>query len=291
LKAWIIYNYVANRMSLENIERYTRDIFNISVSFHTVNRMKSEMSEYYRKTYSRIKRNILAGDIIHVDETKIKLQHEIGYVWVFATHSEVLFMFRNSREGKFLNQLLKNFTGVLISDFFSAYDKIPCLQQKCLVHLIRDMNNHLLKNPYDDELKLITTKFGSLMRNIILTIDRFGLKHRFLKKHQYSVAKFNDFILTTEFSSDLALHYQKRFSKYKDKLFVFLDRDNVNWNNNAAENAIRYLAKWRRLVSGRITVTGINQYCLLLTIYVTCKLRDINYFRFLLSEKRDLDMI
>ena len=82
LKAWTVYHYVANRMSLENIERYTRDIFDINISFHTVNRMKSEMAEYYRLTYSTIKRSILSGKMIHVDETKIKLQKEIAYVWV-----------------------------------------------------------------------------------------------------------------------------------------------------------------------------------------------------------------
>jgi hypothetical protein len=105
------------------------------------------------------------------------------------------------------------------------------------------------------------------------------------------VAKFYKFVFEADFSSDLATHYQKRFAKNKDKLFVFLKHDGVNWNNNTAENAIRNLAKWRRLVSGRITVTGIEQYCILLTIYVTCKLRDISFLEFLLSWKRDIDKL
>jgi Transposase IS66 family len=40
--------------------------------------------------------------------------------------------------------LLKNFHGVLVSDFYSAYDTIGCPQQKCLIHLIRDINQELL---------------------------------------------------------------------------------------------------------------------------------------------------
>ena len=110
-----------------------------------------------------------------------------------------------------------------------------------------------------------------------------------MKKHLHSVNLFYEFVFSNKFSSDLAIYYQKRFAKNQDKLFVFLNYDGVNWNNNAAENAIKHLAKWRRLVSGRITATGLKQYCMFLTISVTCRLRDISYFRFLLSEKRDLN--
>ena len=61
-------------------------------------------------------------------------------------------MFRPTREGAFLQKLLKDFHGVLISDFYSAYDSINCPQQKCLIHLMRDMNEDLLNNPFDEEL-------------------------------------------------------------------------------------------------------------------------------------------
>ena len=49
--------------------------------------------------------------------------------------------------------MLKNFSGILVTDFYAAYDAIECPQQKCLIHLIRDLNDELLKHPYDDGLK------------------------------------------------------------------------------------------------------------------------------------------
>jgi hypothetical protein len=39
--------------------------------------------------------------------------------------------------------VLKDFRGVLVSDFYAAYDSLTCEQQKCLIHLIRDMNTDL----------------------------------------------------------------------------------------------------------------------------------------------------
>jgi hypothetical protein len=66
---------------------------------------------------------------------------------------EVVFMYRPSREGSFLHDLFRDFRGVLISDFYAAYDSLPCAQQKCLVHLIRDINRDIQGNPWDEDLK------------------------------------------------------------------------------------------------------------------------------------------
>jgi hypothetical protein len=50
-------------------------------------------------------------------------------------------MYKPTREGEFLRELLRDYTGVLISDFYGAYDSLPCPQQKCLIHLMRDLNS------------------------------------------------------------------------------------------------------------------------------------------------------
>ena len=58
-----------------------------------------------------------------------------------------------TREGTVLESVLDGFKGVLVSDFYAAYDSAPCPQQKCLIHLMRDINEDLHKNPFDEELK------------------------------------------------------------------------------------------------------------------------------------------
>src|SRR4051812_25669358 len=70
-------------------------------------------------------------------------------------------MYRPIREGEFLQGMLNEFKGVLISDFYAAYDSLNCPQQKCLIHLIRDMNQEVLNNPYDEELQSLTQPFGT----------------------------------------------------------------------------------------------------------------------------------
>ena len=67
---------------------------------------------------------------------------------------------------------------------------MPCQQQKCLIHLMRDINEDVLKHPFNEELTFIAKRFGTLLREIVDTIDRYGLKKRHLGKHKQSVARF-----------------------------------------------------------------------------------------------------
>ena len=67
--------------------------------------------------------------------------------------------------------MLAPFHGVLVSDFYAGYDFLPCEQQKCLVHLVRDIDDDLLRNPLDEELKRLAQAFGSLLRSTALLIN------------------------------------------------------------------------------------------------------------------------
>ena len=143
-------------------------------------------------------------------------------------------------------------------------------------------------NPFDNEYKLMVKSFATLLRKIIDTVDKFGLKKRHLHKHIKDVNIFFSQILKSDYESDLAIKYQKRFKKNSDKLFTFLEFDNVPWNNNNAENAIKAFAKYRSNVSGSVDESGIKDYLIVLSIYQTCKYKNGNFFDFLISGKTDI---
>jgi len=200
-----------------------------------------------------------------------------------------VFICRPDRNASFLHDLLLNFHGVLVTDFFTGYDSLKCPQQKCLVHLMRDLNDGLLADPFDQGLKLLGAKFGQLLRNIIATIDRFGLKKKYLKKHKQDVEQFFEETAVQKFESMVAQTLNKRMMKYRHELFTFLDYDGIPWNNNNAEHAIKHFAKYRRLVNGRVTVPGIEDYLKLLSLCETCRYKEISFLEFLLSKECDID--
>jgi len=87
---------------------------------------------------------MVKGNLIHADETRIRLHAKAAYVWVFVTFREVVYFYSETREGSLVQSALGEFKGVLVSDFYAAYDSLPCPQQKCLLHLTRDLNDAVL---------------------------------------------------------------------------------------------------------------------------------------------------
>jgi hypothetical protein len=201
---------------------------------------------------------------------------------------EVVYFYKPTREGNFLHKMLSDFKGVLVTDFYSAYDSINCPQQKCLIHLVRDLNDDLLGSPFDEEYKTLVGEFGRLLRAVVATIDKYGLKRRHLHPHKARVDQFFDTIAKRSFSSDLADQYQKRFLRYREKLFTFLNYDGIPWNNNNAEHAVKKFANYREIADGKMTMEGINDYLILLSLYQTCKYNCINFLKFLLSREKNV---
>jgi hypothetical protein len=163
--------------------------------------------------YTDLLEQILKSPAIHMDETTVRHRGLQGYVWVLTSTDKVYYFYKESREGAFLKELLKGFSGVLISDFYAAYDSANCPQQKCLLHLLRDVNDDLLRNPFDNEFKLLAQRFAVLLRTMVDTVDRYGLKKRHLHKHKRAAVRFIDSIASRVFSSEVAQKYQNRVMK------------------------------------------------------------------------------
>ena len=284
-----MYQHVTHQVSFPKVNTMLREFFGIHMNQSYVHLMKAMLARFYRPTYRGILRRLLAGAVIHVDETEFKLKSSSGYVWVLANMEDVYFFYRPSREGAFLKEMLGTFGGVLVSDFYPAYDSLPCPQQKCIVHLIRDINSDVLKNPFDDELKVVASDFGHLLRDIVVTIDRWGLRRRYLAKHVKRVKRFFRTVCEKHCESEAAETLRTRLKKYKDKLFTFLEHDGVPWNNNNAEHAIKQFAHYRVVADGIMSENGINDYLALLSIVVTCKFKGVSPLRFLMSRERDID--
>jgi hypothetical protein len=195
-----------------------------------------------------------------------------------------------TRKGDFLKEMLKDFNGVLVSDFFSTYNLLECRQQKCLIHLIRDLNEDLLKNPFDTELKQITQKFTSLLKAIVLTIDKKGFNRNHLLGFKKDVDQFFDFNERTTFHSESALKYKDRFRKNIDKLFTFIEFDNVSWNNTFAEHAIKLMAVHRNKNIKFFKESRMEDYLLIMSLFQTSEYKGFDFLRFLLSQETDIEM-
>jgi hypothetical protein len=120
-------------------------------------------------------------------------------------------------------------------------------------------------------------------------VERFGLKRWHLHKHTHLVERFyKSVIVGREYKCEITQKYQKRFVRYKESLFRFLEEDDIPWNNNTAERASRHLAVQRK-ISGSFFKRVAVQYLLLLGIAQACRFQGKSFLNFLISREKDID--
>jgi predicted RecB family nuclease len=287
--AYFVYHIVALRVPQLTVQHSLNRLFGFDLVRSTLNSLKFRVSDYYLVAKRKILNRIIQGALIHADETRANIKGHLAYVWVLTNLREVVYILAESREGEIIQELLKGFKGVLVSDFYAAYDAIACPQQKCLIHLMRDLNDEILNNPFDEEMKSITIRFSGLLKPIVETIDRRGLKKYFLRKHLVDVNRFYGFLDASNFKSEAASKCKQRFEKNRDKLFTFLRYDSVPWNNNNAEHAIKAFARLRDVISGTSTKKGVDEYLTLLSVAQTCEYQGLDFLDFLRSEEKDVE--
>jgi hypothetical protein len=289
ITAYAIYQNIELGLPQRRVASSVSRLFDLYLPHQTVNLFKAAAAEHYASTYNGLLKKLCSGPLLHVDETRANILNKDCYVWVLTSMEEVPYFRTANREGSTIQTMLRDFSGVLVSDFYAAYDGVECPQQKCLIHLIRDLNDDLLKHPFDETLKRLAGDFSSLVRSMVETVDRRGLKKRFLGRHRAPVEQFYDRLDGACGVSEATTKVMERLKKNRDRLFTFLDFDGVPWNNNNTEHAIKSFVSLRRVIDGRTTEKGLNDFLVLLSVYETCKCKNVTFLDFLRSGSRDID--
>jgi hypothetical protein len=128
----------------------------------------------------------------------------------------------------------------------------------------------------------------ALLREIVETIDRYGLKKRHLGKHKRSAERFLDDVAALQCTTEIGSALKKRIEKNKDKLFTFLEFDNVPWNNNNAEHAVRAFTRLRNVMVTS-TPKGTREYCILLSVQQTLRYQGKGFLDFLRSGRIEIE--
>ena len=257
--AYTFYQAIELYIPMQVIAQSVNRLFGLRLPTGTLALFKRQLADYYTATYRQILERIVSGCLVHADETNANVKGKRAYVWVFTNMHEVVYLLSDSREAAVAQETLGAFKGVLVSDFYAAYDGLNCPQQKCLIHLVRDLNGQLLDHPFDDELKGMVQAFGVLLKTIIDGVDRHGLKRRFLHKYGILVNRFYRQLVDIDYQSAAATACKERFQKNRNRLFTFLEHDGVPWNNNNAEHAIKGFARLRDVIGGCSTELSIRE--------------------------------
>jgi predicted RecB family nuclease len=287
-QSWVVNQRIALRLPISSISMQIDDLFNEKLSGATVDYFVRHFARIYASTQKRLLAKIIQSPVVHADETKLSILGTNQYAWVLTDGSRVIFWLTETRETTVLKELLNDYKGILVSDFYGGYDAFSCRQQKCLVHLLRDINEDLWRNPFNQEYERFVAKVSNLFVPIFDDVYKYGLKKRHLGKHAKAVGRFYDQTISVHSTCELIEKYRKRFHRYRESMFTFLEENDIPWNNNMAERAIRHLAIQRK-ISGCFTKAGAERYLTLLGIAQSCRFQKKSFLRFLLSGEIDVD--
>lgn len=216
-----------------------------------------------------------------------------GWQWVMVTAVVTVFVQGLSRSTAAAIELLGNaFGGIVVSDRFSAYNKLPTQQrQLCWAHLIRDLTA-IAERPG------ASAEFGA---------ELLGLQQQlFAHWHQWKNGTIDwpslqqgcrpirqAFEATLQRVVELGYQRGERtpwaktvrtcqqLLKVADGLWTFLEIEGIEPTNNAAERALRQSVIQRRISHGVQSATGAICRSRLLTVTTTLRQQGRDVWEFL----------
>jgi len=247
-------------------------------------------------------RSVLISKILALDETPTKAgrgkkgQMHLGYYWpMYGDRDEVVFIYRNSRSGEHLKDLLGEFKGVLLTDGYEAYSSYArrvadITHALCWAHTRRGFERALNVEPQLAQHALETIARLYDHEKTIREKEWTGNK-KLDYRARYSLPVVHEFFAWCDAQSlnpDLfpknplakAIAYAR---EREAGLKIFLGDPEVPLDTNHLERALRPIPMGRKNWLFNWTEIGAEYVGVIQSLIVTCRLHEINPYTYLVD--------
>lgn len=266
------------RLPLRTIQGYLRTVHQLELSVGGIVQVIRGAAQRAQPAVAQVLERVRASPVVHADETGWRQDGNNGYVWTFSTPTERYFL-RRGRHKEVVDEVLGDFNGVLVSDFYAAYHHYPGLKQRCWAHLLRDI--HDLKGVYPQDAGL--AQWAENVSHLYAEAKALAgspIPPGQRQSHQLRMeAKL--LALCRPFLHDpLAVHAKlcRRIESFIKELFVFVANPAVPSENNAAERSLRPLVTSRKISGGTRSQAGTSTKMALASLFGTWRARGLNPF-------------
>lgn len=229
--------------------------------------------------YEQIQQQALNSALLHADETGWRVNGQTHWLWCFSNSHVTYFMIHGSRGSPALLEFfIHEFSGILISDFWGAYNAVACaLRQTCLVHLLRDLKHVEKYKSTAGDWPAFAKKLRRLLGDAIrLWRARSELSAETYASRRGRILDRLSALIDAEWTNAEARRLVKRLRRHRDQLFTFLDHEGLPFENNHAERAIRPAVIIRKNSYGNRSAAGADAQAVLMSIFRTLKQRGHN---------------
>ena len=263
------------RLPVRAVQWYLRTVHQLHLSVGAIVRVTHGVAQRAQPVLAQVLDRIRASPVVHADETGWRQDGANGYVWTFTTPAERYFL-RRGRNKEVVDEALgESFSGVLVSDFYAAYNHYPGLKQRCWAHLLRDIHDLRSLYPKDQKLARWAQEVHRLWE-LAKDFTHPKAKQRRLAQdgfEQAMLARCQPFL---EDSSAVQNKLCRRIEKHIKELFVFVAEPEAPSDNNAAERSLRHLVTSRKISGGTRSQQGTETKMTLASIFGTWRAQSLN---------------
>lgn len=248
--------------------------------------------------YNRMVEIIMVNEILHVDETFMRLlipgrgKCKKAYLWCRMTGTGpplVAFHFNHSRSKEVAKLLLENYSGTILRDDYPGYHSLEkCLAACCWAHVQRK-----IKSAYDkgyikalEPLKMIRQLY-KIEARAKEAAERKGTETALFQARKIARREsrkiVQDFfplcrsLKEAEVPSSPVAEAVNYALNIENELKVFLDNPKLNIDNNPAERLMKTIAVSRKNWMFTASEAGGQNLATLFSFSETCKANNVNF--------------
>jgi len=273
---------VGSGMSLEKTCRHLKKRFGIELTTGGLAQALQRLGLAMVNETNAIEKELQRSEAVFADETGGRVDGDSWWIWAFVTKTLASFRVEWSRGSEVIFRVLgEDFLGILISDFFSAYNVPNCRKQKCLAHLLRtieeileDYEGHPGRPPPALEAMKQWAKDALKLKD-----RKNDLAESTFKRRRSALEQRLDAIIASSSGNCDVERLLNRLDKHREALLLFLYHDGVEGTNNRAERAIRKAVLQRKVNGGHRSWAGAQTYAILLSVLVSCDLQNRDFVK------------
>lgn len=235
--------------------------------------------------YEAIGEKIRHSAVLHADETGWRINGVTFWLWAFATRQYCYYLIDRRRGAAVVKQVLGTlFPGILITDFWGAYNAIETLaKQRCYFHLFTELVKVDKRNA-SATWKRFRKKLSRLLKDAV----RLGERRQNHLPPSYARRKAIlhqrlDELIAADYADADAKRLIKRLRRHRCEMLTFLDHDGVSPYNNHAEQQMRPAVHTRKVSQQNRSLAGARTHAIFLTLFRTAQLQGLNPVEYLLQ--------
>lgn len=270
VSAILAYLFAYQHLPYNRMKTLMYDLFKLSLSEGTIDNLLAKMTQWAMPTYKQIQKRIKQSLIVGGDETGTKINGKKGWFHVWQNSHLTFIVAAMNRGYKTTEEYFeKGFSkAVYVSDCWSAQLKTPAVKhQLCLAHLIRELTNfeEALSCKWSIELKALLKQAINLKREF----KQMDYLHPPATVKEIELKLEQSLCIDSDHFHAKIKAFIKRLIKNKDSILTFLYYQEVPFDNNGSERAIRNI-KVKNKVSGSFrSENGAKRFAVLRSVIDT----------------------